>query len=197
MKKKLLSLLLCGAMLTATMFGCGKSAGGNDAGTTGGGETAKSGDVQVGIVLPTKDEPRWLQDQKQFDKILGDQGFTSKVLFSQGKSETEKSNVEALIEDGVDVLIICAQDTSRLRSATPTAGNAFEMDAIASSYIGGVAVSGGVGKVTNTIIGTLVIMSLTNGMNLMGVDAYMQYIVKGAIFIFAVAFDVISRKKAK
>ena len=87
--------------------------------------------------------------------------------------------------------------TSRLRSATPTAGNAFEMDAIASSYIGGVAVSGGVGKVTNTIIGTLVIMSLTNGMNLMGVDAYMQYIVKGAIFIFAVAFDVISRKKAK
>ena len=87
--------------------------------------------------------------------------------------------------------------TSRLRSATPTAGNAFEMDAIASSYIGGVAVSGGVGKVTNTIIGTLVIMSLTNGMNLMGVDAYMQYIVKGAIFIFAVAFDVVSRKKAK
>ena len=87
--------------------------------------------------------------------------------------------------------------TSRLKSATPTAGNAFEMDAIASSYIGGVAVSGGVGKVTNTIIGTLVIMSLTNGMNLMGVDTFVQYIVKGAIFILAVAFDVITRKKAK
>ncbi len=87
--------------------------------------------------------------------------------------------------------------TSRLMSATPTAGNAFEMDAIASSYIGGVAVSGGVGKVTNTIIGTLVIMSLTNGMNLLGVDAFMQYIVKGVIFIIAVAFDVITRKKSK
>lgn len=84
--------------------------------------------------------------------------------------------------------------TSRLQSATPTAGNAFEMDAIASSYIGGVAVTGGIGKVTNTIIGALVIMSLTNGMNLMGVDISYQYVVKGIIFIIAVAFDVKSRK---
>ena len=87
--------------------------------------------------------------------------------------------------------------TSRLQSATPTAGNAFEMDAIASSYIGGTAVSGGIGKVTNTIIGALVIMSLTNGMNLMGVDVSYQYIVKGIIFIIAVAFDVRTRSKAK
>lgn len=87
--------------------------------------------------------------------------------------------------------------TSRLQSATPNAGNAFEMDAIASSYIGGVAVSGGIGKVTNTIIGALVIMSLTNGMNLMGVDIAYQYIVKGIIFIIAVAFDVKTRTRAK
>lgn len=87
--------------------------------------------------------------------------------------------------------------TSRLQSATPTAGNAFEMDAIASSYIGGVAVSGGVGKIPNTIVGALVIMSLTNGMNLMGVDTFLQYIVKGTIFIIAVAFDVRTRMKAK
>lgn len=85
--------------------------------------------------------------------------------------------------------------TSRLQSATPTAGVGFEMDAIASSYIGGVAVSGGVGRVTNTIIGALVIMSLTNGMNLMGIDISYQYVVKGVIFIIAVAFDVRTRKK--
>lgn len=84
---------------------------------------------------------------------------------------------------------------SRLQSATPTAGLGFEMDAIASSYIGGVAVTGGIGRVTNTIIGALVIMSLTNGMNLMGVDISYQYIVKGIIFIIAVAFDVRTRKK--
>lgn len=87
--------------------------------------------------------------------------------------------------------------TSRLQSATTTAGLGFEMDAIASSYIGGVAVSGGIGRVTNTIIGTLVIMSLTNGMNLMGVDISYQYVVKGMIFIIAVAFDVRTRSKGR
>lgn len=83
--------------------------------------------------------------------------------------------------------------TSRLASATPTAGLGFELDAIASSYIGGVSVNGGIGRVTNTIIGALVIMSLTNGMNLMGVNVSYQYIVKGIIFILAVAFDVKTR----
>ena len=87
--------------------------------------------------------------------------------------------------------------TSRLQSAAPAAGVGFELDAIASSFIGGTAVSGGIGKVTNTIIGVLVIMSLTNGMNLMGVDISYQYIVKGAIFIIAVAFDVRTRKKGR
>lgn len=53
----------------------------------------------------------------------------------------------------------------------------------------------GVGKVTNTIIGALIIMSLTNGMNLMGVDISMQYVVKGIIFVIAVAFDVRTRMK--
>ncbi|MDA3847305.1 MAG: sugar ABC transporter permease [Vallitaleaceae bacterium] len=87
--------------------------------------------------------------------------------------------------------------TSRLQSATPTAGLGFELDAIASAYIGGVAVSVGIGRVTNTIIGTLVIMSLTNGMNLMGVDISYQYVVKGIIFIIAVAFDVRTRSKGR
>lgn len=85
--------------------------------------------------------------------------------------------------------------TSRLASATPTAGLGFELEAIASSYIGGVSVGGGVGKVTNTVIGALIMTSLTNGMNLMGVDISFQYVVKGIIFIIAVAFDVKTRSK--
>lgn len=87
--------------------------------------------------------------------------------------------------------------TSRLTSATPAAGVGFEMEAIASCYIGGVAVSGGKGRVTNTLVGALIMASLTNGMNLLYVDAAFQYIVKGAIFIIAVAFDVISQKNTK
>ena len=83
--------------------------------------------------------------------------------------------------------------TSRLQSATPTAGSGFELDAIASCYIGGVSTTGGIGRVTNSIIGAFVIMSLTNGLNLTGIGITYQYIIKGIIFILAVAFDVRSR----
>lgn len=84
--------------------------------------------------------------------------------------------------------------TARLQSATPTAGNAFEMDAIASCYVGGVSAAGGSGRVTGTIIGALVMSALTNGMNLMGIGIAYQYIVRGAILILAVLFDVRARR---
>lgn len=83
--------------------------------------------------------------------------------------------------------------TSRLGSATPTAGSGFELDAIASCYIAGVSTSGGVGSVINSVVGAFVIMSLTNGLNLIGVGISYQYIIKGIIFVAAVAIDVHSR----
>jgi putative multiple sugar transport system permease protein len=85
--------------------------------------------------------------------------------------------------------------SSRLQSASTTAGAGFELDSIAACYIGGVSTSGGIGKVGNTIIGSLVIMSLTNGLNLMAVGIAYQYVIKGVIFILAVAFDVYTRGK--
>jgi putative multiple sugar transport system permease protein len=85
--------------------------------------------------------------------------------------------------------------TSRLQSATPTAGNGFELDTIAACFIGGVSTTGGVGRVTNSIIGAFVIISLTNGLNLMSIGISYQYIIKGIIFILAVALDVRSRGK--
>jgi putative multiple sugar transport system permease protein len=75
---------------------------------------------------------------------------------------------------------------SWLRSATTIAGTLFELDAIAAAFVGGVAVSGGVGKVTGAILGALVMASLTNGMNLMGIDISMQYIVRGLVLAGAV-----------
>lgn len=83
---------------------------------------------------------------------------------------------------------------SRLQSATPTAGTLFELDAIAAAYIGGVSSNGGVGKITFSLIGALVYMSLMNGMNLMGTDQAMQYIIRGAVLALAVVFDVATRK---
>ncbi|NCC78480.1 MAG: sugar ABC transporter permease [Clostridia bacterium] len=87
--------------------------------------------------------------------------------------------------------------TARLQSATVTAGTGFELDAIASAYVGGVSAAGGVGRVTGSIIGALVMASLTSGMNLLNVGASYQYIIRGAILILAVIFDVQTRNKSK
>lgn len=87
--------------------------------------------------------------------------------------------------------------TSRLQSATTTAGTLFELDAIAAAYVGGVSAAGGVGKVMGSIIGALVMMSLTSGMNLMGIGIAYQYIVRGAVLVAAVVFDVSTRNRGK
>jgi putative multiple sugar transport system permease protein len=86
---------------------------------------------------------------------------------------------------------------SRLQSATTTAGQLFEMDAIAAAYVGGVSAAGGVGKVTGSLIGAIVMMSLTSGMNLMGIDISLQYIVRGLVLTLAVVFDVATRRAGK
>jgi putative multiple sugar transport system permease protein len=86
---------------------------------------------------------------------------------------------------------------SRLRSATTTAGTLFELDAIAAAYVGGVSAAGGVGKVVGSLIGALVMLSLTSGMNLMGIDISLQYIVRGAVLAAAVIFDVTTRQRVR
>ena len=87
--------------------------------------------------------------------------------------------------------------TARLQSATTTAGTLFELDAIAAAYVGGVSAAGGVGKVIGSIIGALVMLSLTSGMNLMGIGIAYQYVVRGLVLVAAVIFDVTTRGKGR
>jgi putative multiple sugar transport system permease protein len=84
---------------------------------------------------------------------------------------------------------------SWLKSATTIAGAGMELDAIAAAFVGGAAVAGGVGKITGSIIGALVMASLTNGMNLMHADVSVMYIVRALVLAGAVIFDVATRKK--
>lgn len=86
---------------------------------------------------------------------------------------------------------------SRLQSATTQAGTLFELDAIAAAFVGGVSATGGVGKVSGSIIGALVMASLTNGMNLIGVDISYQYIIRAGVLAAAVIFDVVTRSRMK
>ncbi|MCI1590648.1 ribose ABC transporter permease RbsC [Heyndrickxia oleronia] len=82
---------------------------------------------------------------------------------------------------------------SRLDSAQPTAGTSYELDAIAAVVLGGTSLSGGRGKIFGTLIGALIIGTLNNGLNLLGVSSFYQMVVKGIVILIAVLLD---RKKA-
>jgi putative multiple sugar transport system permease protein len=86
--------------------------------------------------------------------------------------------------------------TARMNSAQPGAGNMFELDAISAAFIGGAAVTGGVGKVSGALVGGLIMATMTNGMQLLGYEQPTQSIVKGLVLLLAVAFDVYNKRRA-
>lgn len=102
---KVISLLLIIAVLGAMLSAC----------NSGGGK------VDVGIVLPTKDEPRWVQDEQRFKDALSSTKYSTDILFSQGSSAKEKENVQTLINKGIKVLIICPQDGDAAAAAVEEA----------------------------------------------------------------------------
>ncbi|MCJ8055973.1 ABC transporter permease [Shinella curvata] len=79
--------------------------------------------------------------------------------------------------------------SARTGSALPQAGIAYELDAIAAVVIGGTSLSGGVGRVTGTLIGALIIGVMNNGLDLMGIQSYYQQVLKGALIVGAVMLD--------
>jgi putative multiple sugar transport system permease protein len=86
--------------------------------------------------------------------------------------------------------------TARLNSATPKAGQNFEMDAIAACYVGGSAVSGGVGTIIGAVVGGLFVGVLNNGMSIIGVSTDWQQAIKGFVLLAAVAIDLYSKAKS-
>jgi putative multiple sugar transport system permease protein len=85
--------------------------------------------------------------------------------------------------------------SSRSNGAQPGAGNMFELDAIAACFIGGAAVTGGVGTVVGAMVGGLIMGVMSNGMQLMGIDQSVQSVVKGLVLLLAVAFDVYNKRR--
>lgn len=85
--------------------------------------------------------------------------------------------------------------TGRVGSASPDAGNLMELDAIAACVIGGTSLMGGRGTVSGAMLGALIMASLDNGMSLISVENATQYIIKGAVLVIAVGFDMMGRRK--
>lgn len=88
-------------------------------------------------------------------------------------------------------VVLCA----RMASGQPTAGQGFEMDAIAATVLGGTSMSGGVGKIGSTMIGVLIIGVLNNGLNLLGLNSFWQQIAKGIVILLAVYVDMLKKKR--
>jgi len=87
--------------------------------------------------------------------------------------------------------------TSRLNAATTSAGDMYELDAIAACVIGGTSLAGGRGHIVGSVIGALIMVSIDNGMSMMNIPTFWQYIVKGLILIIAVWIDIVSKKSSK
>jgi D-xylose transport system permease protein len=85
--------------------------------------------------------------------------------------------------------------TARVGSASPDAGTLMELDAIASCVIGGTSLMGGRGTVFGAVLGALILASLDNGMSLLNVENWAQYVVKGGVLVAAVGFDMYGRSK--
>jgi putative multiple sugar transport system permease protein len=85
--------------------------------------------------------------------------------------------------------------SARINSATPKAGEGFELDAIAACYIGGASASGGIGSISGAMIGALVMGLLNNGMSILGIDINIQMLVKGLVLLLAVVFDLAQKSK--
>ena len=85
--------------------------------------------------------------------------------------------------------------SARISSGQPTAGEGYELDAIAATAIGGTSMSGGLGSLTGTVFGFVILGLMTNSMNLLNINSFYQQIAKGILIILAVFLDMTSKGK--
>jgi putative multiple sugar transport system permease protein len=109
---------------------------------------------------------------------------------------TRRVNFGVFVNIGVLAGVAAIVTTSRAGAAVAAAGDSFELDAIAACFIGGTAVTGGVGKVSGAMIGALIMGVLNMGLSIMNVDPSWQKAIKGLVLLMAVAFDLVNKRRA-
>ena len=109
---------------------------------------------------------------------------------------TRKMNFWVFVNIGFLSAVAAIVTTSKAGAATANAGNMYELDAIASCFIGGTSVYGGIGRVSGVIVGALIMGVLNMGLSIMGVGSEWQQVIKGLVLLAAVAFDLINKRKS-
>ncbi|TKI05137.1 sugar ABC transporter permease [Martelella alba] len=107
----------------------------------------------------------------------------------------ERTKMAVFAINGLMVAVAGLILSSRLGAGSPSAGNIAELDAIAACVIGGTSLAGGVGSVAGAVMGAFIMASLDNGMSMLDVSTFWQYIVKGAILLLAVWMDTATKKR--
>lgn len=110
--------------------------------------------------------------------------------------KTKRVSFQLFINMGVLSALAGLVFTAQLNLANPKAGDGFELDAIAAVFVGGAAITGGIGTISGAIIGGLIIGILNNGMSILGVGTEYQQLIKGLVLLAAVAFDVFNKRRA-
>jgi len=109
---------------------------------------------------------------------------------------TQRVDFLIFVNMGVLAALAGVVTTSRAGAAVASAGEMFELDAIAAAFIGGTAVTGGIGRVSGAIIGALIMGVLNMGLSIMAVDPAWQQTIKGMVLLLAVAFDLVSKRRS-
>jgi putative multiple sugar transport system permease protein len=109
---------------------------------------------------------------------------------------TRRVNFGVFVNMGVLAAVAAIVTTSRAGAAVAAAGDSYELDAIAACFIGGTAVTGGIGKVSGAMIGALIMGVLNMGLSILSVDPSWQKAIKGLVLLLAVAFDLLNKRRA-
>jgi putative multiple sugar transport system permease protein len=109
---------------------------------------------------------------------------------------TKRVDFWIFVNIGVLAAVAAVVTTSRAGAAIAAAGTNYELDAIAACFIGGAAVTGGIGRISGAIVGALIMGVLNMGLSIMAVDPAWQQAIKGMVLLLAVAFDLINKRRA-
>ena len=139
----------------------------------------------IGITMPTVSLERWNNDGAGLKAQLESMGYQTMLDFT------------IFVHMGLLAAVAAVVVTSRANAATSTAGQSYELDAIAACFIGGTAVTGGVGRISGAMVGALIMGVLNMGLSITGVGSAWQQVVKGLVLLAAVAFDLLSKRRTK
>lgn len=148
--------------------------------------------IIVGVVIVAY---AWLMGNTVFGRHIYSIGGNLSAAKLSGVN-TRKVNFWLFVNMGFLCGVTAIIVTSRAGAALSAAGQNYELDAIAACFIGGAAVTGGVGRIVGAIVGALIMGVLNMGLSIMGVDPSWQFIIKGLVLLLAVAFDLINKMRS-